>query len=199
MGVLKDWQVNFDELDEVATDNPSLRGMMFGYVAEVKCREIWFSGPKFSNVVKHTDHNRQAKGDLGVTYRGEVLSIEVKSLQTKTVKHIDDAYRASFQCDASDRRTITFKNGESIETTCLLVGEFDLLAVNLFAFTKEWRFAFARNKDLPRSTYRNYSPIVRKKLLATLMPITWPLQPPYEAEPFRLLDEICQERALKKR
>jgi hypothetical protein len=148
---------------------------------------------------KYVDHDRKEKGDLGATYRGESLRIEVKSLQTKTVKEVDGVYSARFQCDASDRRTITFKNGKSIETTCLLVGEFDLLGVNLFAFKKEWLFAFARNKDLPRSKFRGYPPEVRDELLASLMPITWPLQPPYEAEPFRLLDEICRERASQKR
>lgn len=199
MGLLSDWGVTFDDLDEVVTDNPSLRGMVFGYVAEVMCRKIWFAdAAKFSDVIKPGDHARDDKGDIRVTYRGERLRIEVKSLQTKTAKLVGDVYQAKFQCDASDRRKVLFRDGSTIETTCLLIGDFDLLAVNLFAFTKEWRFAFARNKDLPRSRYKGYSETARENLLASTMPITWPLQPPYEPEPFRLLDEIVRERASQK-
>jgi hypothetical protein len=42
-------------------------------------------------------------------------------------------------------------------TTNLVVGGFDLLAINLFEFGAEWRFAFAKNRDLPRSTFRKYT------------------------------------------
>jgi hypothetical protein len=35
---------------------------------------------------------------------------------------------------------------------------------------------------------------VKNHLLASMIDITWPLQPPYEAEPFRLLDELFQEK-----
>jgi hypothetical protein len=53
-------------------------------------------------------------------------------------------------------------NGESVETTYLLVGGFDLLAVNLLEFGQEWRFAFAKNSDLPRTTSSKYTPEQRE-------------------------------------
>lgn len=59
------------------------------------------------------------------------------------------------------------------------------MAVNLFEFGQEWRFAFAKNSDLPRTTFSRYTPEQRKFLLATLMVITWPLDQPYRPEPFR--------------
>ena len=34
----------------------------------------------------------------------------------------------------------------------------------------------------------------REQILATLMDVTWPLKPPFEPEPFRLLDEIVKEK-----
>lgn len=122
------------------------------------------------------------------------MSVEVKSLQTATIKEADGVLSARFQCDASDRRLVTLPNGEQIQTTCLVVGEFDLVAVNLFAFQDVWRFVFARNKDLPRSRYPKYSPEARQYLLASLMTVTWPPAPPFYAEPFALLDEIVRER-----
>jgi hypothetical protein len=69
-----------------------------------------------------------------------------------------------------------------------------LLAVNLFAFEGVWRFAFAKNSDLPRSTYRRYTPEQQAFLLATLIPVSWPPEPPFYAEPFRLLEEVARDR-----
>ncbi len=61
-----------------------------------------------------------------------------------------------FQCDASDKRLVKLPSGQEIETTCLVVGGFDLLAVNIFQFANQWKFAFAKNADLPRTTSRKY-------------------------------------------
>jgi hypothetical protein len=79
----------------------------------------------------------------------------------------------------------------------LLVGGFDLLAVNLFEFGQEWRFAFAKNSDLPRTTSSKYTPEQRKFLLATSVRITWPLQPPFYEDPFTVLDIIAAEKSSK--
>jgi len=200
MGMLDEWQVTWEDLNEIIGSNPSLRGMVFGYVAERKLRTMWFSDKRFSDVVKYRNHDRQEKGDLGLTYRGQRIRVESKSLQTATVQNTPEGgYTAKFQCDASDRRKITIPGTGTIETTCLMVGKFDLVAVNLFAFRLGWKFAFARNKDLPRSRFAGYSQEVREMLLASTMTITWPLQPPYEPEPFRLLDQIVRERTLETR
>ncbi|HUY75216.1 MAG TPA: hypothetical protein VMV29_00485 [Ktedonobacterales bacterium] len=194
MGILERWQLTNEELDEIIAANPSLRGMMLGYVSEFKLRQIWFTDPRFQDVRKEDDHDRTRKGDLWFTYQGVRLSVEVKCLQTHKVKQAGESYQGKFQCDASDRREVILPNGEALQTTCLLVGEFDLLAVGLFEFGQQWRFAFAKNSSLPRSTWRNYTPEQRAHLLASFMPITWPLQAPYETTPFQLLNEIIQEK-----
>lgn len=85
-------------------------------------------------------------------------------------------------------------DGSSLTTTNLLAGEFDLLAINIFAFHERWEFLFAKNSDLPRSKYRNYTPEQRAHLLATSVPVTYPPEPPLYAEPYALLDEIIGER-----
>lgn len=195
MGLFQEWQITPTELEEIIGANPSLRGITFGYVAEYKLRKLWFSDPRISYVSKIDDHSRTKKGDLILFYRQTNVHVEVKSIQTNSIRQRGAHFVARFQCDASDRRRVRLPNGQEIETTCLVVGEFDLLAVNLFAFENRWVFAFARNLDLPRATSPKYTLEQQKFLLATQMEITLPLQPPYEPEPFRLLDEIVQDKS----
>ena len=193
--LLERWQLTQQELSEIISQNPSMRGLLLGYVAEYKLRKIWFSDDRVERTHKYDDHDRSRPSDLEVHYNGVPITIEVKSLQTASVQQIEEGYQGKFQCDASDRRTVELPNGESMQTTCLVVGQFDLLAVNLFAFREQWDFAFIRNRDLPRSRYRRYTPEQRQYLLATLVSITWPLQAPFEPEPFRLIDEISREKS----
>lgn len=183
-----------EELNEIISANPSLRGFLLGYVAEHKLRQLLLADERVCHLIKYDNHDRRRKGDISFFYQGVEISVEVKSLQTGSVRKTDTGYVGRFQCDASDRRRVMLPNGDEIETTCLLVGEFDLLAVNLFDFLGKWPFAFARNKDLPRSRYRGYTEEQHQYLLATLMEITWPLSSPFREEPFSLLDEIIRER-----
>jgi hypothetical protein len=199
MAILEHWKLTADELDEIVSANPSLRGFMFGYVSEYKLKKMWFSNKRISNLMKYDNHDRTRKGDLNFTYNGVPMSIEVKSLQTRSIRKTSSEHLGKFQCDASDRRPVTLPNRQKIETTCLVVGDFDLLAVNLFEFEQEWRFAFAKNKDLPRSRSSKYTPQQQKYLLSTLMEITWPLKAPFQPEPFQLLDEIALEKAKKQK
>ncbi|MCF2137841.1 MAG: restriction endonuclease [Candidatus Thorarchaeota archaeon] len=193
--IFDEWQVTLRDIDEIIINNPSLRGFLFGYVAEYKLREIWFSPTIFHDVGKHDNHDRHKKGDLFFTYDGVNILIESKSLQTSTVRKLEDGtYIAKAQVDASDSREITLPSGEKIKTTCLLVGEFDLLAVNLFPFQKKWEWAFAKNSDLPRTKYFRYSEDQRQYLLATTVTVTWPLQDPFRPEPFELIKEIVKDR-----
>ena len=194
MSILRRWDMTPEELTELVEQNPSLRGVLLGYIAEGKLRKMWLARPEFTHLVKYDNHDRTRKGDLVVTYKGHDFVVESKSLQTNTVVRVGDQWRARAQCDASDRRTITLPDRSRVTTTCLLVGEFDLLAVNCFAFEEKWRFVFAKNSDLPRSTYAKYSPKQRRYLLASLVTVSWPPVPPFRDEPFSLLDELVQER-----
>lgn len=194
MGVLEQWKVSLEEIDEVVSANPSLRGFLFGYLNEYKLRKMWFSDPRIQDLKKYNNHDRAHKGDLSFRYQGAEICVECKGLQTNSVKKTDEGYIGKFQCDASDRRKVTLPNKKKIETTCLLVGEFDLLAVGLFEFGQEWRFAFAKNQDLPRTRSPKYTEKQRQHLLATTMEITWPLKPPFETEPFRLIEKIAYDK-----
>lgn len=202
MGFMEYWDLSYDEINELLTDNPSLRSFVMGYAAEVKCKNLWFDGAEgITNLRKEDDHDRLKKGDISFDYKGHAFAVEVKSLQTASIRRYDDGAAAggSFQCDASDKRPVFFADGSSVDTTCLLVGEFDLLAVNLHSFYGEWRFAFAKNDDLPRvsgtrGASKFYTPEQREMLLATSMKMANPPMDPYRMEPWSLLDELIAER-----
>ncbi|MBI4210593.1 MAG: restriction endonuclease [Candidatus Diapherotrites archaeon] len=193
--IFKYWDFKPSELTDIINANPSLRGFLQGYISEYKLRQFLLTNKNVNNLVKYDDHDRTRKSDLVVTYKGVDIAIEVKSLQTATVKQKENGgFVGKFQCDASDSRTITLTNNETIKTTCLLVGEFDLLAVNLFEFHKKWVFAFSKNRELPKSNYKKYTPEQRKYLLSTLMQITWPLEKPFNEDPFKVMDEIVAKK-----
>ena len=175
-GLLGKWKVSLGELEKALEDNPSLRGMLFGYVAEIKLREILQSVPETTYLGKDDDHDRKAKGDCLVQYKSKILRIESKSLQSATVKSLGDGqgYIGKAQVDASDRREVEFENKQKLSTTLLKRGEFDVLAVNCFAFREEWDFVYALNSDLPTSTYKKYTEYERSQLIASLIEIRWP-------------------------
>ena len=193
--ILDLWQVTGEEIATIIEAHPSLRGMVMGYLAEYKLRQLWFiNHPQITDIIRYDNHDRTRKNDVAFTYRNIPITVEVKSLQTAKVRTIDGGYRGEAQCDASDRRRITLPSGRTIETTCLLIGEFDLLAINCFGFGQQWRFAFIRNQDLPRSRYRGYEPEDAQSLIATTVRVQWPVQPPFSDEPFLLLDQIVEEQ-----
>ena len=72
-------------------------------------------------------------------------------------------------------------------------GEFDILAVNCYAFEQKWEFIFARNSDLPTSTWRGYSDTQRANLISSLIPVTFPPEPPFYGDLRVLLDEMIAE------
>lgn len=192
--VLDRWEITEEQLTDLVDQNPSLRGMILGYVAETKFHEQFLDHEAITDAGKDDDHNRRKKGDRFIEYKGKRLVIEVKSLQTAMCKQIgEDTWVGKSQVDGSDRRIVKFPDGSELNTTLLLKGEFDLLAVNCFAFGEKWRFAFAKNKDLPTSNFKKYSEEQRKQLIASLVPVEWPPKPPFSEDPFKLLDELLQE------
>lgn len=188
--ILDRWDVTAEDLTALVDRNPSLRGMMLGYLAELKLERLWLDTPGVSHVLKPDDHDRRRKGDRVVRYKGKTFVFESKSLQTNTVSKTDEGWIGKAQVDASDKRLVELPNGSSLTTTCLRRGEFDVLAVNVFEFSKQWRFVFAKNQDLPTSSYRAYSAYERSQLLATLVTVCWPPKPPFRKEPFTLMDEL---------
>lgn len=185
------------ELTEIVRENPSLRGFISGYISEYKLRKFFAADKRINNIRKYDDHDRTRKSDIVFTYKDIDISVEVKSLQTNSIRKDGNIFLGKTQVDASDKRPVRLPNGKTVNTTCLLVNEFDLLAVNLYSFENKWHFAFAKNADLPRSNFRDYTPSQKKYLIATLIGVSWPPQPPFTDDPFSLLDEIVLVKKAK--
>ncbi len=196
--ILSRFEITLEEFTEIVDNNPSLRGFILGYIGEAKAKQLITSNPNVSSIYKPDDHNRKSKGDLYVLYKGKEFRIEVKSLQTNDVKQLgEDIWTGKYQCDASDSREIELPNGHVVKTTSLLVGEFDIVAVGLYQFGNTWRFAFAKNEELPRSKERRatkkssyISSEDANYLIKGTLPITWPLQAPYTEDLFTLMDSM---------
>ena len=110
----------------------------------------------------------------------------------------DAQYKGVVQCDASDRREIVLPDGSKVTTTNLKVGEFDVLAMGLFAFRERRDFGSMLNRDLPRSSSKKYPPAVQQQLIKTSIPVAWPLPPNCVSDPFILLDRLVAERRRRK-
>lgn len=192
--ILDRWELSHEEFTTIVDANPSLRGVTLGYIAESKFHEMFLNHPSVTEARKDNDHDRKRKGDRRFKYKGREFIVEVKSLQTALVKRDDpERLTGKSQVDASDCREVTFADNSTLKTTCLLRGEFDILAVNCYAFNGKWEFAFAKNSDLPKNTFRKYTPAQQERLLPTLIPVTWPPEAPFYADPFVLMDSMVEE------
>jgi len=127
--ILKRWDTTVEELTQVVDQNPSLRGMILGYLAELKLEKLWLRHEEISDVSKHDDHDRKKKGDRVVIYKGKEFIFESKSLQTNTIRRTEEGWVGKAQVDASDRREVLLPDGTGVNTTCLLRNEFHILAV----------------------------------------------------------------------
>ena len=195
--ILERWKLTEQELTIIIDENPSLRGFMLGYIGEYRLRALLLGNPSVTNLQKPDDHSRVKgnKNDIIIAYKGHSFSFEVKSLQTNSIKYdtANEVFTGTAQVDASDRRPVTLADGTKLETTCLLRGEFDVLALNLFQFRAEWDFAFILNRNLPGSRSKKYTPEQREQLLATSIKVSWPIEPPFVLNPFDLLDSLIEE------
>jgi hypothetical protein len=76
--ILERWGITEQELTDLVDQNPSLRGIMLGYVAEKKFHDTFLDHPQITEKSKDDDHNRKRKGDRRIIYKGKSLTIEVK-------------------------------------------------------------------------------------------------------------------------
>ena len=194
--------ITLEEFDAVYEDNPSLRGTIIGYLAETKLRGLLAENEKITVLPKPDDHDRTQKYDLPIEYKGHTFKIEVKSLQTSSIKipqkrkGVD--FQATVQCDASDCRTIVLPNGKTVTTTCLQYGDFDILAVNMYMFNKKWEFAFALNEQIPHSGKGSKKhPIPKncqKYLMKTSVSITYPIEGIFTSDICSLMDHLIEKK-----
>lgn len=163
-----------EELLDVISRRPSLRGMVYGYVAELKFAE--YLRDKLG-IVEQTvdDDHKKTKSDITFVYNGRRYTAQVKCLQTTLIKEIGRGiFEGKAQNDASDKRLVILPNGDRVMTTCYVAGEYDILVTTLQPFLGSWEFVYKKNKDLTRSSYSGYTEEQKKYLLATTEKIRFP-------------------------
>ena len=130
--LLRTWDITAEEFSEIVAENPSMRGLMFGFVAEYKVKKQWLLRPEITNLERPRSHDRTQKCDFRFDYRGTSVKLEVKSLDTPKVRLEGGVYRGTFQCNASDTTEVTLPNGKKVTTNCLAVGGFDVFSDGVF-------------------------------------------------------------------
>jgi len=186
-------------LVQLIVDNPSLRGFAYGYAAEFEfTKYLERLGTVISEHYKADDH-KKTKADRTFVFGERVYTVQLKSVQTNLTKEISPGvYETKVQNDASDSRKIRLPNGHSVQTTCYLVGEYDILGVSIQPFLGHWDFAFKKNKNLKRTTSSKYRKGDRKFLLATLEDFSFPLGPSWTTDLLSLLSDPDLGKSLAK-
>jgi len=178
----------------VIQENPSLRGIVYGYVSEMEFERHYLQSHKRIERFSKDDDHQKTKADRTVVYKGEAITIQIKSAQTNSIQFREGGFVAKVQNDASDRRRVKLPDGSTVETTCYMVGEYDILAVSLHPFTGNWRFAFKENSKLLRTTSSKYSPAQQQHLLATLETIEYPLDPSWTEDFDAMLERVLRQK-----
>lgn len=196
---IKSWELSLNDLELMIAENPHVYSPVSGFLAEYKCRQLHLENNKnIAKIVRPTGYDKQEKGDFSFLYKDEPIRLEIKSLDGPSVNDLGtDRWRGTFQCNASDAREVSLPNGSRVKTNCIVSGGWDVLAVNLYAFGNQWRFAFAQQNALPRAStiYKQES---RQYLLASSMQISLPLCAPYTWELESVLDAVIRERRARK-
>ena len=185
---------NAKTIFNVIRQNPSLRGIVYGYVAEMEFENHYLKAQRAIEAFSKDDDHRKTKSDRTVIYKGKPITIQIKSIQTNSIRLEDGRFTAKLQNDASDRRRVKLPDGSSVETTCYVVGEYDVLAVSLHPFTGKWDFAFKLNSKLKRTTSSKYTESQRKHLLATLEDIVYPLDPSWTDDFEKILRAVRRKK-----
>lgn len=166
------------ELVQIVKATPSLRGMIAGNIAELKFLQHMHTFKGFSDFYKPDDHNRlENKIDLRFKYKNRFVTIQLKSIQTNTIKWDakNNCLKCKVQNDGSDKRDVQLPNGRVVSTTNYKFGDYDILAVPLFPFTGEWNFAYLLNRECTPTTSTKYSAKNRQYLIRTTECLTYPL------------------------
>lgn len=161
-----------EELDQVIQDNPSLRGFLQGYLAEVALKKQLLQLPDVFSVEKIPDQAAE-KGDLRVRYKDLEITIEVKSIGTNTVKQdvLYDSWQGTVAVRSSDKKELEVEGVGRIRTSSIPRGGFDILAISCYAVSGKWEFLFMDNDNIP---YRDLKTPNLLKSSFTVNPETTP-------------------------
>ena len=141
-----------DDIEYLAGENPSFRGYLQGYLAELALMRKLEAIEGVDLVEKIPDHDTR-KGDFRIIYKGTEVTIEVKSVATGKVKEhtLTASWRGTVLLKSSKVRTVELGDGRTVTCSNLLRNQFDILAVSCFIVSGTWNFLFVENRLLPES------------------------------------------------
>jgi hypothetical protein len=182
--------VTLEEIADLLFENSSLRGFLQGFVAERRLSQWLLTFPEIERVEKIPDQSEE-KGDLRVTYKGEIIRIELKSIATDSVRHdvLNDTWQGKVRTKATDRRDIEIEGLGVIRTSCLVKGEFDVLGISTLAVDGQWTYMFMDAAFLPETANPG---LIQTSF--TLNPLT---TPGVQADPLKVFDSILAKKRAK--
>ena len=138
-----------DDIEYLINLNPSMRGYVQGYLAELMLTRQIANMAGVTAVTKIPDR-ADRKGDLEVIYLGVPITIECKSILSNTVvqDELNDSWSGIVTIKNNGWREHVVK-GESHRISSLQKGGFDILALSCYAVDGEWTFQFIEEKYLP--------------------------------------------------
>jgi hypothetical protein len=182
--------VTLEEIADLFRENSSLRGYCQGFVSERRLAQWLRTFPEIESVEKIPDQSEE-KGDLRVVYKGEILRIELKSIATDSVRHdvLNDTWQGKVRTKATDRRDIEIDGVGVIRTSCLIKGEFDILAISTLPVDGQWTYMFMDAAFLPETANPG---LIQTSF--TLNPLT---TPGVQADPLKVFDSILAKKRAK--
>lgn len=158
-------QMPHEVLSKMVMAHPSLLGIVQGYAAEYFLKIDLLKNPHVSSVEKEKDSDRSKRWDLSTIYKDKLISIELKSL-AKDPEVGDGHWQGKVSFKSSDKKEVEFPDESTFDTTLLIKGQFDILAISCFSLMEGWFFLYALNSELPMSTSDKLSEYQRQHLLA---------------------------------
>lgn len=176
------------DIQALMEENPSLRGYVQGYLAELMLKRQLLQEGIVAKIDKIPDRDSQ-KGDLLVEYKGQLITIEVKSLATASVKEdvLNDTWEGFVLVKNTDKKEIEVEGIGTICATNLVKGQFDILAVCCFAVTGQWDFVFIENRFLPEADEL-------PGIIKTRFAINPSLTPGLTHDPSKVLESIYRQK-----
>lgn len=178
-----------DDIQEMIDENPSLRGFLQGYLAERALKKQLLKIEGVTSVTKIQDRDVE-KGDFRVVYKDVPITIEAKSVATASIKEdvLTQAWQGSVVVKNTDRRELTMEGLGTFQTTKLMRGQFDILAICCFAVNGTWDFMFIENRFIPAA-------IESRDLLKTRFTINPTTTPCLTHDLVKLLEKTLEIKA----
>lgn len=139
--------ISLSDIEKLASGNPSLRGYLQGYLAEMFLERYLSSTTGISDVGKIGDQNSSMRGDFKFRFKDSWHSVECKSFSARGLRH--NPTEGGWSATVNLKRSGAIQEDGKARSVNVKRGEFDILAVSTFNVTGTWDFLFIHNQFLP--------------------------------------------------